>query len=69
MTKAETGLVVVVVVLLAFGFSALVGWGFMALWNGIAVPYFGWPTLTFWAAWGIMFALSIVGRSLGIGQK
>jgi len=35
-------------------------WMFMLLWNWILPYLFGWPTITYWMAWGIMILASIL---------
>ncbi len=41
---------------------ALVTWAFEAVWNAVLPDLFGWHTLTFWQAAGIIFLLSFIGN-------
>lgn len=48
---------------LAFGLCCLEVWIAMSLWNGLLVPMFGAPTITFWPMWGIMLLCNILFKS------
>jgi large-conductance mechanosensitive channel len=48
------GLIIVVV------FGAAFAWIAMLLWNGIVVPTFGAPLLSFWQMWGIIILLNLL---------
>ena len=54
------GIVIGFLVLIA-GISALIAGIIMLLWNGLAVPIFDAPALTFLQTWGLWFLLSLVG--------
>lgn len=54
------GMVVAVIVLLV-GLTALGGWLFYLGWNHVAVPAFGAPALTFFQSWLGWFVLGAVG--------
>lgn len=53
-----TCLAVLAVVIVVDAAVALV---FQLLWNTLFVPLFQMPTLDFWAAWGLLILLTIVG--------
>lgn len=46
------------------GISAGLAWAASAIWNSCVVPLTGAPQIGFWSAWGILFLLSIIGRTL-----
>lgn len=47
-------------------FTALGGWIVMSLWNWLLPPLFGWHTLTFWQAWGLLALCRILFGGLGL---
>lgn len=52
----------IIVLLLAISFSG----GFLAslLWNVTVVPLFGFPAITWWQAWCLMFLFNLVTSAL-----
>jgi hypothetical protein len=42
------------------GFSALLGWLCMLIWNAVVAPTFGAPELSFWTAWGLWILTGLV---------
>ncbi len=46
-------------------FLALGGWVVSALWNWLLPPLFGWHTLTFWQALGLLALCRILFGGLG----
>lgn len=51
----------VLIIALAAGISALFGWIFMLVWNFAIVDAFHAPVLDFWHAWAIWFIISLIG--------
>ena len=57
-------LVLIGVLALVVGLSALEGWIFMLLWNYVLCAIFpSIPTLSFWLAWGLLFLINIIGSA------
>lgn len=60
-TELSLGGIVAAILILAvliFGWTALVLW----IYNAVAVSL-GWPTLTYWVMFGLMFLLGVIGRA------
>jgi hypothetical protein len=53
-------LVVVGVIVLAIGISAVLGYLFGLAWNAILVPWAHAPHLNFWLAWLVCFVLGFI---------
>src|SRR6185369_9020979 len=53
-----------IVAMVAFG--ALGGWVVMRLWNWLTPPIFGWHTITFWQAFGLLVLTRILFGGLGL---
>lgn len=49
-------------------FIALGGWVVMALWNWLMPGLFGWKTLTFWQALGLLLLCRILFGGVGRGM-
>jgi hypothetical protein len=47
------------------GFVAIGGWIVELLWNGLLPPLFGWRTVTFWQALGLLVLCRILFGGLG----
>src|SRR5512144_1217747 len=47
-------------------FIALGGYGVMWLWNWLLPPLFGWHTLTFWQALGLLVLCRVLFGGLGL---
>lgn len=52
------GCFIAVVLVIAIG--ALFAWIAAMLWNGILVPTFGAPPLTFWQVWGLIILINLL---------
>lgn len=50
----------IVLLSLMGGVLALVSWAFEAVWNAVLPDVFGWHTITFWQAAGIIFLLGFI---------
>lgn len=50
-------------------FGAAFGWVVAFIYNAILPPTFGWPTLEWWQAWGLMFLIGLVVRPLVTVKK
>ena len=50
------------IIVFAVAVAAFEAWIFMLLWNWLAVSLFTAPEVSFWAAWGILILLNIIGR-------
>ena len=44
--------------------GALFGWLVALIYNAILPPLFGWPTLEWWQAWGLVFLVGLVVRPM-----
>jgi hypothetical protein len=62
-TSIAAGVVLIVlfVIGLLVGLSALFAWIFWLLWQGIVVGVFGAPALSFLQAWGVWILIGLVG--------
>lgn len=59
-----TILILLGVLALVVGLSALEGWIFMLLWNYVLCALFpSIPTLSFWSAVGLLFLINIIGSA------
>jgi len=54
----------VIIAMVAFG--ALGGWVVMRLWNWLTPAIFGWHTITFWQAFGLLVLARILFGGLGL---
>ena len=51
---------VLIGLVLAFAFSALVAWIIMLLWNSVVCTIFNAPELNFWLSFGLMLLVSLL---------
>jgi Ca2+/H+ antiporter, TMEM165/GDT1 family len=58
------------IVLVAIAIAAL-GWVVMSLWNGLLPGLFGWPSVSFWQAIGLLLLSRLLfgGLRPGFGQQ
>jgi hypothetical protein len=57
-------LIIILALGLVFGTLCLEGWILMLLWNAILVPLFGFGTLKFWWAVGLILICNILFKSV-----
>lgn len=71
MSNSEAGVVLgcVGIIALAAALGALFAWIAALLYNGILVPTFGMPPLTFWQMWGIIIFINLVFGGLRVSKS
>jgi hypothetical protein len=62
-------LIIILALGLVFGTLCLEGWILMLLWNAILVPLFGFGTLKFWWAVGLILICNILFKSVSTSTK
>lgn len=53
-------LLVLGILALVFGGMCAEAWLLMIAWNGLIAPWLGWPVLTFWVSFAILFIINLL---------
>ena len=52
--------ITILVLGLMFGGMCAEAWILMVAWNGLIAPWLGWPVLTFWVSFAILFVINLL---------
>jgi hypothetical protein len=61
--------IVVIAIIVAFGFSVLFAFPVKWLWNGTLPELFSFKEIDLWMAWKILFLSSLLFRSAGLSSS